>query len=86
MGVLDGLDRPAPLAIVGFDDLPMADRLNPPLTVVSQDPVALGGTAANLLFSRIDGDRSAPRSVILLTRFIIRGSADFRTASEAAHP
>jgi len=80
MGVLDGLDRPAPVAIVGFDDLPMADRLNPPLTVVSQDPIALGSTAANLLFSRIDGDRSAPRSVILLTRLIIRGSADFRTA------
>jgi DNA-binding LacI/PurR family transcriptional regulator len=78
MGVLDGLDRPAPVAIVGFDDLPMADRLDPPLTVVSQDPVALGSTAANLLFARIDGDRSAPRSVILLTRFIIRSSADLR--------
>jgi DNA-binding LacI/PurR family transcriptional regulator len=79
MGVLDGLDHPAPVAIVGFDDLPLAERLNPPLTVVSQDPVALGGTAANLLFSRIGGDRSAPRSVILLTRFIVRGSGEFRT-------
>jgi LacI family transcriptional regulator len=74
MGVLDGLDGPAPVAIVGFDDLPLAERLNPPLTVVSQDPVAIGGTAANLLFSRIAGDRSAPRSVVLLTRFVVRGS------------
>jgi LacI family transcriptional regulator len=78
MGVLDGLDHPAPVAIVGFDDLPLAERLSPPLTVVSQDPVTLGGTAANLLFSRIAGDSSAPRSVVLLTRFIVRGSGGFR--------
>ncbi|WP_285391955.1 LacI family DNA-binding transcriptional regulator [Streptomyces sp. RKAG337] len=83
IGVMDGLgqaegglfDR---IAIVGFDDFPLAERLSPPLTVVSQDPVALGSTAANLLFSRIDGDRSAPRSVILLTRFIVRGSGETR--------
>ncbi|MEV6012760.1 LacI family DNA-binding transcriptional regulator [Streptomyces sp. NPDC051976] len=81
VGVLDGLDHPAPVAIVGFDDLPLAERLSPPLTVVSQDPVALGGTAANLLFSRIGGDRSAPRSVVLLTRFVIRGSGEFRAAT-----
>ncbi|MEV6792178.1 LacI family DNA-binding transcriptional regulator [Streptomyces sp. NPDC051320] len=81
MGVLDGLDDPTPPAIVGFDDLPLAERLSPPLTVVSQDPVALGGTAANLLFARIAGDRSAPRSVVLLTRFIVRGSAEFRGRS-----
>jgi LacI family transcriptional regulator len=43
--------------------------------------VALGGTAANLLFSRIAGDRSAPRSVVLLTRFVVRGSGEFRTAA-----
>jgi DNA-binding LacI/PurR family transcriptional regulator len=74
LGVLDGIDHPADVAVVGFDDLPLGERLDPPLTVVSQDPVALGGTAANLLFSRIDGDGSAPRSVILLTRFVERGS------------
>jgi LacI family transcriptional regulator len=74
IGVMDGLGSPAPVAVVGFDDFPLADRLSPPLSVVSQDPVALGATAANLLFSRIEGDRSAPRSVVLLTRLIVRGS------------
>ncbi|MFE9118499.1 LacI family DNA-binding transcriptional regulator [Streptomyces sp. NPDC007172] len=74
IGVMDGLGQPDPVALVGFDDFPLADRLSPPLSVVSQDPVALGATAANLLFSRIDGDRSAPRSVVLLTRLIVRGS------------
>ncbi|WP_329461449.1 LacI family DNA-binding transcriptional regulator [Streptomyces sp. NBC_01431] len=74
IGVMDGLGSPDRVAVVGFDDFPLADRLSPPLSVVSQDPVALGATAANLLFSRIEGDRSAPRSVVLLTRLIIRGS------------
>ncbi|GAA4885372.1 LacI family DNA-binding transcriptional regulator [Kitasatospora terrestris] len=84
-GVLDGMEddggprstgRPAPMAVVGFDDLPLAKRLDPPLTVVSQDPVAIGSTAANLLFTRIAGDRSAPRNVVLLTRFVERRSGE----------
>ncbi|MEU6852053.1 LacI family DNA-binding transcriptional regulator [Actinacidiphila alni] len=86
LGVLDGLDHPAPVAIVGFDDLPLAERLSPPLTVVSQDPVAIGGTAANLLFARIGGDRSAPRSVVLLTRLLVRGSGEFRAETTTQHP
>lgn len=64
------------LALVGFDDFPLSERLDPPVTVVSQDPAALGRTAAQLLFGRIDGDASAPRSVVLLTRFLERGSGE----------
>ncbi|WP_405578678.1 LacI family DNA-binding transcriptional regulator [Streptomyces sp. NBC_01190] len=79
LGVLDGLDHSAPVAIVGFDDLPLAERLSPPLTVISQDPPALGGTAAHLLFSRIAGDHSPPRDIVLPTRFVERGSGGFRS-------
>ncbi|MBW8803411.1 MAG: LacI family DNA-binding transcriptional regulator [Catenulisporales bacterium] len=61
-------------ALVGFDDFLLADKLNPPVSVVSQDPGALGRTAAQLLFGRIEGDAAAPRSVVLATRFIDRGS------------
>ena len=60
--------------LVGFDDFVLADKLDPPISVVSQDPAALGRTAAQLLFGRIDGDNAAPRSVVLATRFIDRGS------------
>jgi LacI family transcriptional regulator len=63
-------------ALVGFDDFPLSERLDPPVTVVSQDPAAIGRTAAQLLFGRIDGDASAPRSVVLLTRFVERGSGE----------
>ncbi len=64
------------VALVGFDDFPLADQLRRPVTVVSQDPATIGGTAAQLLFSRIDGYQAAPRSVVLMTRLIARGSGE----------
>lgn len=72
VGVLAKL--PAGIALVGFDDFTLADRMA--ISVVSQDPTVLGATAAQLLFSRIHGDRSPPRTVVLQTRFIPRGSGE----------
>lgn len=66
------LDRS--LALVGFDDFELADMLQPAVTVVAQDPSTVGATAANLLFDRIDGDRSAPKRVVLPTRLLLRES------------
>ena len=44
------------VALVGFDDVVLGDVVEPGLTVLAQDPVGLGRTAAQLLFSRLDGD------------------------------
>ncbi|MEY9839992.1 LacI family transcriptional regulator [Streptacidiphilus sp. EB103A] len=63
-------------ALVGFDDLELAELLVPGLTVVAQDPAALGQTAADLLFRRLDGDTGPPRTVRLATRLIPRGSGE----------
>jgi LacI family transcriptional regulator len=63
-------------ALVGFDDLELADLLQPALTVIEQDSAALGRRAAELLFSRIDGDRSPPQRIVLPTRLIPRGSGE----------
>jgi LacI family transcriptional regulator len=63
-------------ALVGFDDFPLADRLAPPVTVVSQDPAALGAAAARMLFARIEGDTTPPRTAVLDTRLVIRGSGE----------
>ena len=46
------------VALVGFDDLPLAEVLDPPLTVVAQDPEAIGVAAAERVLLRLDGDRS----------------------------
>ena len=68
-----GSRRPA---LVGFDDFELADLVNPPITVVAQDPTGLGRTAADLLFARLDGDTSEPRRVTLPTVLIPRGSGE----------
>ena len=53
-----GLNIPQDVVIVGFDDMPWAPSLDPPLTAVAQPTYELGCTAANLLLQRIaDKDR-----------------------------
>jgi LacI family transcriptional regulator len=77
MGALDGLnDWAGSMALVGFDEFALADKLTPRVTVVAQDPAAIGATAAQLLFARIGGDTSPPRDVVLLTRLVARGSGE----------
>jgi LacI family transcriptional regulator len=65
-------------ALIGFDDLELADLLRPSLTVIEQDASALGRIAAELLFSRIAGDRRPIRRVVLPTRLVPRGSGERR--------
>lgn len=62
------------VALVGFDDFPAADLLDPSVTVIAQDPDAMGRLAADLLFRRIDGDRSPPESRTLLAELVVRQS------------
>jgi LacI family transcriptional regulator len=64
------------VALVGFDDILLADLLDPPVTVVAQDPAGLGRAAAELLFARLDGDRSPARTVLVPTTLIPRGSGE----------
>lgn len=63
-------------ALVSFDDLPLADMLDPPVTVVAQDVLAIGTIAAQILFRRIDGDTAPPQVRIVPTRLIRRGSGE----------
>ena len=67
------VERPA---LVGFDDLELADLITPGLTVVAQDPAGLGRVAATLLFDRLAGLSDAPRRVVLPTVLIPRGSGE----------
>ena len=73
---LRALGRRFDVALVGFDDFPLADLLDPGVTVVAQDPVAIGQLAAEILFRRLDGDRSPATTQIVPTRLIVRGSGE----------
>jgi LacI family transcriptional regulator len=66
------------VALVGFDDFPLADLLDPRVSVVAQDPSAIGRAAAELLFARLDGDSRPPQQVVVPTRLIARGSGELR--------
>ncbi len=54
------------LAVVGFGDFPMADMLDPAMTVIDQDPYALGTLAAQRVFDRLahPGRRYRRRTVL----------------------
>jgi LacI family transcriptional regulator len=64
------------VALVGFDDFLLADMLQPAVTVVAQDPAAMGATACQVLFQRMDGDASPPVGHTIPTRLIARGSGE----------
>ncbi len=64
------------IALVGFDEVPMADLLEPGLTVVAQDVAEIGRSAAEQLFRRLDGDRSATVRQVVPTRLIEGGSGE----------
>ena len=64
------------VALIGFDDVPLADMVEPGVSVVAQDPQALGRTAAELLFRRLDGDDTAAVHHVLPVSLIARGSGE----------
>ncbi len=80
MGALVGRTRAGrkDVALVGFDDIPLAEVLEPALTVVAQDPAAMGAAAATVALARLDGDRSRARTTEIPTRLITRGSGELR--------
>ncbi|MER6224409.1 LacI family DNA-binding transcriptional regulator [Streptomyces sp. 900105755] len=69
-----------PVALVGFDDIELAELLHPGLTVVAQDAALLGRTAAERLFRQLDGTHMAPERIELPTRLITRGSGELPPA------
>jgi LacI family transcriptional regulator len=64
------------VALVSFDDVDLANAVEPGLSVVPQRPLELGRLAGQLLLDRIDGYRGPARRVILDTELVARGSGE----------
>lgn len=64
---------PEDVAVVGFDDLPIAELAQPSLTTVQQPIRSLGYEMARILLAVVDGE--TPSSLLLPTRLVVRGSA-----------
>ena len=87
MGVLAaararGLRVPTDLAVTGWDDIPAARHLAPPLTTVRQPMFDLGRRAAELLRDRITTHRSTPLHELLPTELVLRSSCGCSTHQE----
>jgi LacI family transcriptional regulator len=73
---LRSLDRHHSVALVGFDDLTLADAVEPGLTVVAQNADQLGRLTAEQLFARLDGDDGPTVQAVVPTTLIPRGSGE----------
>ncbi|MWJ19571.1 LacI family transcriptional regulator [Clavibacter michiganensis subsp. michiganensis] len=79
IGVITALrrhDAHRSIALVGFDDLPLAALLDPAVTVIAQDPSGIGHAAAERVFARLDGDAGPAQAVVVPTTLIVRGSGE----------
>ncbi len=70
-----GRSVPEDLALIGFDDSPLAEVAEPPLTTVHQPTETMGREMARLLCGRVRGEEAGPLVTILGTRLVIRESA-----------
>ncbi len=69
-----GLRVPDDVAVVGFDDIPLAAHTDPPLTTVRQPLRQMGEAAARMLLSHFDGTIMTAQPHTIPTTLIIRGS------------
>jgi LacI family transcriptional regulator len=71
-----GLRCPKQVSVVGFNDLPMVDKLTPPLTTVSLPLHEMGALAARMLLARIDNPHSNDpvAQALLGVELAVRGS------------
>lgn len=79
-GVLRALRKtgrkvPDDVAVIGFDNSPLARATQPPLTTVDQPVEEIAARAARELLAMIAGGTTAPRQVVLDTGLVLRESA-----------
>lgn len=70
-----GRTVPGDIAVVGFDDIPMAEHTEPPLTTVRQPTRQMGETAARMLLSHLGGTPVPDAPLVLPTELVVRHSA-----------
>jgi DNA-binding LacI/PurR family transcriptional regulator len=70
-----GRKVPDDVAVVGFEDSPIAASTSPPLSSVRQPTEEMGREMARLLVAAIAERQLVPRTVILATELVIRESS-----------
>ncbi len=78
-----GIRVPEEIAVVGYDDIPSASSMLPPLTTVHQDFYAVGLSVASLLKRRIRKPSAPSKHVTLPVEVQVRASCGTQFAREA---
>ena len=60
--------------MIGFNDMPFADQFTPPLTTTRYSYYDMGRNAAEMLMGQINGTGAGPRTLVLSTELVVRGS------------
>ncbi len=69
-----GYKVPEDISIVGFDDMPLCDIMNPPLSTMRVDKKQLGRSAVECLLSRMNGAKHGKLKIALQTALVCRES------------
>jgi LacI family transcriptional regulator len=69
-----GVDCPADMSVVGFNDMPFLDKLRPPLTSIAIPHYQIGVEAARMLLEALEEHDRPGRSVLLPLSLTERGS------------
>jgi LacI family transcriptional regulator len=69
-----GIDCPATLSIVGFNDMPFADRFQPPLTTIRIPHYEIGAAAAQLMLELLQDPDANAGQLRLDPQLVVRGS------------
>jgi len=69
-----GLQVARDLSVTGFDNVPLASEVVPPLTTVAQPMVEMGEASVDLLAQFLDGDMPASLHRVFDTKLIVRQS------------
>jgi LacI family transcriptional regulator len=70
-----GLTVGRDIALTGFDDIPLAENAQPPLTTVRQPIYDIGRQISNMLIRLIRGEELAERHVLLQPQLVVRESS-----------
>lgn len=65
---------PAEMSVVGFNDMPIVDKLRPSLTTVHIPQYEVGAEAARLLLDRIRDEKAPAKSILLPIELVVRNS------------
>ena len=78
-----GMKVPDDISVIGFDDIPYASMIVPPLTTIHQPIDKIASVAVKQLIKAIDDPNARPIDIVMPTRLVIRDTCKARTLERA---